>query len=82
LRRGAIAECEEPGYLKPGVKRALSGAMLDRVELTDARLERWPPGWKEIARPADPVGEVWPSGASGGFEVGHVRIPMGVIGMI
>ena len=69
--------------LEAGRERGLSGALLDRLELNEKRIEQMASGLEEIAQLRDPVGEVvtqWRR--PGGFEVGQVRIPLGVIGMI
>ncbi len=66
-----------------GRKSGLSGAMLDRLELTNARIELMAQGLREIAELPDPVGEISeviqrPSG----IRVGRMRVPLGVIGII
>ena len=66
-----------------GRKTGLSGAMLDRLELTDSRIELMAQGLREIAELPDPVGEISevvqrPSG----IRVGRMRVPLGVIGII
>jgi glutamate-5-semialdehyde dehydrogenase len=58
-------------------------AFLDRLTLTDARIESMAAGLREIAALPDPVGETveaWrrPSG----LEIARVRVPLGVIGFI
>jgi glutamate-5-semialdehyde dehydrogenase len=58
-------------------------AFLDRLTLTDARIETMAAGLREIALLPDPVGETvetWrrPSG----IEIARVRVPLGVIGFI
>jgi glutamate-5-semialdehyde dehydrogenase len=58
-------------------------AFLDRLTLTDARIESMATGLREIAALPDPVGETveaWrrPSG----LEIARVRVPLGVIGFI
>jgi glutamate-5-semialdehyde dehydrogenase len=58
-------------------------AFLDRLTLTDARIETMAAGLREIAALPDPVGETveaWrrPSG----LEIARVRVPLGVIGFI
>jgi glutamate-5-semialdehyde dehydrogenase len=69
------------------VERARSSgvtrAFLDRLTLTDARIESMATGLREIAALPDPVGETveaWrrPSG----LEIARVRVPLGVIGFI
>lgn len=69
--------------LSAGRDKGLSSAMLDRLELTDARIEDMARAVEEIAALPDPVGEVtriWSRPA--GFRVGRVRMPIGVIGII
>jgi glutamate-5-semialdehyde dehydrogenase len=66
-----------------GRDKGLSGAMLDRLELTPARIAAMAQGVEDVADVADPVGTViasWtrPNGLS--FE--RVRGPIGVIGII
>ena len=69
------------------LERARTGgvtrAFLDRLTLTDARIETMAAGLREIAALPDPVGETveaWrrPSG----LEIVRVRVPLGVIGFI
>lgn len=79
----AMLKVKNRADLETGRQKGLSQAMLDRLELTDARIEQMAAGLEEIAQQRDPVGEVvaqWRR--PGGFEVGQVRIPLGVIGMI
>lgn len=69
--------------LEAGRRKGLPEAMLDRLELSDGRIEAMAAGLEAIAGQRDPVGEVvaqWRR--PGGFEVGQVRIPLGVIGII
>jgi glutamate-5-semialdehyde dehydrogenase len=58
-------------------------AFLDRLTLTDGRIETMAAGLREIAALPDPVGETietWrrPSG----IEIARVRVPLGVLGFI
>ncbi len=74
------ANCRD---LEAGRKSGLSDAMLDRLELTEARIDLMVQGLCEIAELADPVGEISamiqrPSG----IRVGRMRVPLGVIGII
>jgi glutamate-5-semialdehyde dehydrogenase len=69
--------------LEAGKKSGLSSAMLDRLELTEKRIETMALAVEEIMALPDPVGEVtrmWTR--PGGFRVGRVRAPIGVIGII
>jgi glutamate-5-semialdehyde dehydrogenase len=64
-------------------EKGLSGAMIDRLTLSDAVIEAMAVGLEEVAGFADPVGEVvrmWRR--PNGLMVGRQRIPLGVIGMI
>ena len=66
-----------------GKAKGLDAALLDRLELTDSRIEAMAEGLEQIANLTDPVGEVnnmryLPSG----IQVGQMRVPLGVIGII
>src|SRR5438093_5313261 len=63
--------------------RGAARAFLDRLALTETRLEEMAQGLREIAALPDPVGtvvEAWrrPSG----IEISRVRVPLGVVGFI
>ncbi|MFW5450080.1 MAG: gamma-glutamyl-phosphate reductase, partial [Methylophagaceae bacterium] len=69
--------------LEAGKAKGLDAALLDRLELTDARIESMAEGLEQIADLPDPVGEISdmhfrPSG----IELGKMRVPLGVIGII
>ena len=69
--------------MQAGRAAGLDAAMLDRLELTPARVEAMAEGLEQIAALPDPVGEISdlkfrPSG----IQVGHMRVPLGVIGII
>src|SRR5438105_6254600 len=58
-------------------------AFLDRLTLTETRVEEMARGLREIAALPDPVGdvvEVWRR--PNGIEISRVRVPLGVIGFI
>ena len=66
-----------------GKQKGLEAALLDRLELTDARVNGMLEGIKQVAKLDDPVGEIndlkyRPSG----IQVGRMRVPLGVIGII
>lgn len=64
-------------------KRGMSKALLDRLTLTSARIKDMAMGVRAIAALQDPVGQVesmW-KGAQD-IEIGRVRVPLGVIGII
>src|SRR6187551_33788 len=58
-------------------------AMADRLRLTEARLAEMAGGIREVAKLVDPLGEMpkmWTR--PNGMQVGRVRVPIGVIGII
>ena len=58
-------------------------AMIDRLTLTEARIQGMAQGLRDLAGLNDPVGEVvrgWRTGT--GLRIEQVRVPMGVIGII
>lgn len=69
--------------LEAGKEKGLSSAFLDRLELTDKRIDSMADGLRQIARLADPVGEVmrmWQR--PNGLRIGKIRVPLGVVGII
>ena len=69
--------------LDQGRASGLAAPLLDRLELTDARIRSMAEGLRQIAALPDPVGEIGemrmrPSG----LQVGRMRVPLGVIGII
>jgi glutamate-5-semialdehyde dehydrogenase len=66
-----------------GRSAGLEPALLDRLELTPKGIRAMAQGLREVAAQADPVGEITdlkyrPSG----IQVGRMRVPLGVIGII
>lgn len=66
-----------------GREAGLDAALLDRLELTPARIDGMIEGLRQVATLPDPVGEISelkyrPSG----IQVGKMRVPLGVIGII
>ncbi len=64
-------------------EKGLSDAMIDRLTVSDGVIESMAKGLRDVIGLADPVGEVtgmWLR--PNGLQVGRVRIPLGVIGMI
>ena len=61
----------------------LDAALLDRLELTPARIESMAEGLRQVAKLPDAIGKIstmeeMPSG----IKVGRMRVPLGVIGII
>lgn len=69
--------------LEKGEKKGLSAALLERLTLNEDRIEAIAEGLREIAALPDPVGEVLGmTRRPNGIEVGRIRTPIGVIGLI
>lgn len=69
--------------LSSGRERGLDAALMDRLELTPQRIEAMASGVREIAELPDPVGEVFDMKTRpSGIQVGRMRVPLGVIGII
>jgi len=69
--------------LEAGRQRGLDSAMLDRLDLTEKRIDAMAQGLREVAALSDPVGEI--TGLTyrpSGIQVGRMRVPLGVIGII
>ncbi|MBT0651496.1 glutamate-5-semialdehyde dehydrogenase [Geomobilimonas luticola] len=69
--------------LTAGEQKGLSSAMLDRLMLDESRVRAMADGLREVAALPDPVGEVtrmWKR--PNDLQVGKMRIPLGVIGII
>jgi len=69
--------------MQAGQASGLAEALLDRLELTPARIEGMANGLRQIAMLPEPIGEVsemkfQPSG----LQIGKMRVPIGVIGII
>ena len=66
-----------------GSERALDLALLDRLELNPERVAQMADGLQQIAALPDPVGEVSDMNyRPSGIQVGKMRVPLGVIGII
>ena len=63
--------------------KGLDAALLDRLALTEARIEAMAEGLCQIAGLADPVGAI--NGLAmrpSGLQIGKMRVPLGVVGVI
>jgi len=81
VRDGLIAENRKD--LEAGAAKGLDAALLDRLELNQARIDGMIEGLRQIAALPDPIGEIFdmrfrPSG----IQVGRMRVPLGVVGII
>ncbi len=91
LLKMAAALLENAGTLKAenrkdldyAREKGLSPAMIDRLTLTDKRIEEMAAGLREVAALPDPVGEITGMRQRpNGMSVGKMRVPIGVIGII
>jgi glutamate-5-semialdehyde dehydrogenase len=61
----------------------LEPALIDRLTLTDKGIEAMAEGLEQVAALPDPVGEITDvKRRPSGIQVGHMRVPLGVIGII
>ena len=80
--RSALIEANSTD-LELGREKGLDAPLLDRLELTPARIDGMIEGLQQVASLDDPVGAISdlkyrPSG----IQVGRMRVPLGVIGII
>jgi glutamate-5-semialdehyde dehydrogenase len=69
--------------LQAGKEKGLDAALLDRLELTPARIETMIAGLQEVAALLDPIGAISDMNyRPSGIQVGQMRVPLGVIGII
>jgi glutamate-5-semialdehyde dehydrogenase len=69
--------------LAAGKEKGLDAALLDRLELTDDRIHSMAEGLRQIASLPDPVGVISNMAyRPSGIQVGKMRVPLGVIGII
>lgn len=80
---GARLKAENAKDLAAGREKGLSGAMLDRLELTDARIESMAAGLDAVALLPDPVGDITRQYVHpNGLRMALIRQPIGVVGII
>ncbi|RLT91096.1 MULTISPECIES: glutamate-5-semialdehyde dehydrogenase [unclassified Ketobacter] len=81
-QRPALAEANRID-LENGRANGLEPAMLDRLELTPARIDGMIEGLHQVAALPDPVGAISDMNyRPSGIQVGKMRVPLGVIGII
>ncbi|WP_305790657.1 glutamate-5-semialdehyde dehydrogenase [Candidatus Endoriftia persephone] len=69
--------------LEAGTAKGLDAALLDRLELTPARIDSMIEGLRQIAALPDPIGEIFDMNyRPSGIQVGRMRVPLGVVGII
>ena len=81
--QSALLATENKKDLDAGRAKGLDAALLDRLELTPERISAMAEGLRQVAALPDPVGEISDlSYRPSGIQVGHMRVPLGVIGII
>ncbi|MEH6591321.1 MAG: glutamate-5-semialdehyde dehydrogenase [Halioglobus sp.] len=80
--REALAQANA-GDLERGRRSGLSPALMDRLELTPARIDSMLEGLRQVAALPDPVGSITDMNTMpSGIQVGRMRVPLGVVGII
>ncbi|SFS59547.1 glutamate-5-semialdehyde dehydrogenase [Marininema halotolerans] len=68
---------------KAAIKEQVSQALLDRLTLTDKRVQEMAEGLRQLVHLDDPIGEVLETRTlANELRIEKVRVPLGVIGMI
>src|SRR5690349_14942291 len=81
-RRGELLAANHAD-LDAAARAGVSGSPLDRLRLTDARIEGMAAGLRSVAALADPVGEVLEGNRRpNGLLIERVRVPLGVVAII
>ena len=82
-RDAAVLLAANARDIEAGKKSGLDAAMLDRLTLNQERVQGMAEGLRQIAALSDPVGEITDlKYRPAGFQVGKMRVPLGVIGII
>lgn len=69
--------------LKAAKEKNLESALIDRLELSDARINDMTEGLNQIATLTDPIGTITDLAMRpSGIQVGNMRVPLGVVGII
>ena len=80
--RGALAKANEED-LKAAKEKNLESALVDRLELTDSRIDSMVEGLHQVAGLTDPIGTITDLALRpSGIQVGNMRVPLGVVGII
>ena len=69
--------------MEQAAAKGMKSSMLDRLKLTEARIEGMADGLRQVAALPDPVGNVLDGKTlANGLQITKVRVPLGVIGII
>ena len=80
--RARLAEANAEDLAR-GADNGLAAPLMDRLELTPARIDTMLEGLRQVAELPDPVGAITGMNTMpSGIQVGRMRVPLGVIGII
>ncbi len=80
--RASLAQANSED-LERGRVNGLDAPLMDRLELTPARVDSMLEGLRQVAALPDPVGSITDMNTMpSGIQVGRMRVPLGVIGII
>jgi glutamate-5-semialdehyde dehydrogenase len=80
--RARLAEANAEDLAR-GAAGGLAAPLMDRLELTPARIDAMLEGLRQVAGMPDPVGAITDLNTMpSGIQVGRMRVPLGVIGII
>lgn len=91
LLRAAEELCSQSAYLleenekdlKAAEEKGIRQSLIDRLRLTQQRIEAMAEGLKQVAGLDDPIGEVLDmKNRPNGLRIGTKRVPLGVVGII
>lgn len=83
VEQAAVLKAANGLDLEAGKQKGLDAALLDRLALTDERITAMAEGLRQIATLPDPVGVISDLAyRPSGIQVGKMRVPLGVIGII
>lgn len=83
VAKASWLQAENEKDLSAGRAKGLDSAMLDRLRLSDKTLAGMAEGLRQIASLADPIGSITDLNyRPTGIQVGRMRVPLGVIGII
>lgn len=69
--------------LRGAEERNISGALMDRLTLTEARVREMADGLRQVAQLRDPIGEITDGWTlPNGLSIQKIRVPLGVVGII
>lgn len=82
-KQAAVILAANQEDMEAGRQKGMSGQMLDRLLLTEQRIDDMAVGLETLVSLPDPLGEVVAaSRRPNGLEISQIRVPLGVVGLI